>query len=174
MKFILAVVLDLVVAISLSRGAAIAAIGSSPATTGSSSQNMITLTSGLRSGRQQEEPLVMADALETNNEPIFRTQLGFPALLHPSNDYQLKTSGNFAIAYTGVVFWAVAGILGLAFAIWIVSLFTGIGFFKTILTGFNTFKGRADEMGFKMDSEKLNMMASQVYKAIEAYRVKNQ
>ncbi|KAK4009813.1 hypothetical protein OUZ56_018959 [Daphnia magna] len=140
MKFILAVVLDLVVAISLSRGAAIAAIGSSPATTGSSSQNMITLTSGLRSGRQQEEPLVMADALETNNEPIFRTQLGFPALLHPSNDYQLKTSGNFAIAYTG----------------------------------FNTFKGRADEMGFKLDSEKLNMMASQVYKAIEAYRVKNQ
>lgn len=175
MKFLLAVVLALAVAISLSHGAAVAAMGSSSAATGSTSQNMITATSGLRSGRQQQEPVIMVDDLETNNEPVFRTQPGFPAVFHPGNDYQLKTSGNFAIAaYTGVIFWAIAGILGLALAIWIVSLFTGLGFFKTIFTSFNTIKGRADEMGFKVDSQKLNMMANQVYKAIEAYRVKNQ
>nr|CAH0109995.1 unnamed protein product [Daphnia galeata] len=179
MKFILIAVLHLVLAISSTHEVAIAAIGSSNAVTASSSQNMITTTVGLtnsRTGRQQqqEEPLTTTNVLESNNEPIFRTQSGFPAVFHPGNDYQLKTSGNFAIADTGVIFWGIAGILGLAVAVWLVSLFTGLGFFKTILTGFSTVKGRADEMGFKMDSQKLNMVASQVYKAIEAYRVKNQ
>ncbi|XP_046457373.1 uncharacterized protein LOC124204367 [Daphnia pulex] len=179
MEFILTTVLSLVLAISMTHGAAIAAIGSPTAVAASSGRNMITTTAGVtnsRTGRQQqqEEPLMTVNVLESNNEPIFRTQPGFPAVFHPGNDYQLKTSGNFAIVDTGVVFWGIAGILGLAVAVWIVSLFSGLGFFKTILTGFHSVKGRADEMGFKMDSQKLNMVANQVYKAIESYRAKNQ
>lgn len=173
----LTTVLYLAVVVSIAHGAAVVAFGS-PADKIAPSGNMISTASGMntRTGRQQQ-PLVsnVGNVAENNNEPIFQTQVaaGFPAVFHPGNTHQLKTSGAFSIIDSGVIFWSIAGILGLTVAVWIISLFTGVSFFKTIFSGFSTFKGRADEMGFKMDSQQLNFMANQVYKAIESWRTKN-
>lgn len=177
MKFmLLAGVVLLLLVVSLTHGAAIAAVGSPAARSAPSGQNTITAVGEMnfRTGRQEEEPRETTNLVESNEVgPIFRSAPRFPAVFHPSNNFQLNTWGNFAMANSGVIFWSVAGILGLIAAVWVISLFTGMGFFKTVVSGFDTFKGRADEMGFKVDSEKLNVMASQVYKAIETWRAKN-
>ena len=161
-----AALLHLISVVSFVNGAAIAAIGSSAG-------NSLMIANS-RTARQESVP--SNDVSEMNNEPVFRTQPGFPAVFQPaaSNDYQLKTSGAFSIMDSGVVFWGIAGVLGLAAALWITSLFTGLGFLKTVLAGFHSFKGRADAMGFKLDNQQLNVVANQVYKAIEAWRIKNQ
>ena len=175
MKFMLVAVLHMLLVVSLTHGAAIAAIDSAGAA--SSGQHNTITTAGetsSRTGRQQQQ--LSSNEVYTNNEPISRVLPGFvPAAFQPGNNghYQLKTSwGNFGVSRSGVAFWGITGLL-IIIGVWIFSLFSGFEFIKPILTGFPTFKGRAEEMGFKLDKERINMVANQVYKAIDTWREKN-
>ena len=174
MKFMLVAVLHMLLVVSLTHGAAIAAIDSAGAA--SSGQHNTITTAGETSSRTGRQQQLSSNEVYTNNEPISRVLPGFvPAAFQPGNNghYQLKTSwGNFGVSRSAVAFWGITGLL-IIIGVWIFSLFSGFEFIKPILTGFPTFKGRAEEMGFKLDKERINMVANQVYKAIDTWREKN-
>ena len=92
-----------------------------------------------------------------------------PGGSHPA-DYSFKTSGSLSLIDTGVIFWTVSVLLGLAVAAWIYSLCTGASLFKIG----SVINGRAADLGFDLNQqltkERFNTLATKVYEAIDNWR----
>ena len=92
-----------------------------------------------------------------------------PGGSHPA-DYSFKTSGSLSLIDTGVIFWTVSVLLGLAVAAWIYSLCTGASLFKIG----SVINGRAADLGFDLNQqltkERFNTLATKVYEAIDHWR----
>ena len=107
----------------------------------------------------------------TGNDPTFnrRDFSIHPGGSHPG-DYSFKTSGSLSLVDTGVIFWTVSVILGLALAAWIYSLCTGASLFQIG----SVINGRAADLGFDLNQqltkERFNTLATKVYEAIDHWR----
>lgn len=84
--------------------------------------------------------------------------------------FHLENVKNFALTHKDAIIWGAVGIVGLVALVLVVSLFTGFDVIaKSFVTGFDKVRGRADDMGLKLDAEHLNLLTSRVFEAIDSW-----